>query len=167
MNNNLLVRYLSPFEKEEIKIKVDKEKDVIKKFEEISWYDNIMEIFYSHNYGLRGEEERYVYNDYWYFGIETEHLKSRKLINIVPNFAKDTDFSENDILFSIEYMRPVKVRMSNFAIFFGAPVEKINPNYLTHSKNNTLNQVIRIIKKFISQEFYILDKEIVKIGSIY
>ena len=165
--NNFAVNILDPFKKNEQSLNLLNEKEVLDEFMKIPWYENIMEIFYSHNSESRNREERFVYNDYWCFSIETKHSGKKQLINIVPNYAIDSSFSKEDIRFSLEYMRPKKEKRSKLSRLFGGPQEKLNANYATNLIDNTIDETKEIINNFVEQDFYILEKKISTIGHIY
>ncbi|MBL4745734.1 MAG: hypothetical protein JKY08_05150 [Flavobacteriaceae bacterium] len=165
--NNFTVKFLDPFNKEEQTIRGLRDHKIIEEFSNIPWHENIMEVYYSHHNVSRNKEERYVYNDYCCFVIEVFHSGKKQIINMVPNYAMDTDFSEKDVRFSIEYMRSKKVKTSRFERFFGAAQEKEDPSYMTHIKDITFEETIKIMNNFIEYEFHILEKSILNEGYLY
>ena len=64
-------------------------------------------------------------------------------------------------------MRAKKEKTSKFARFFGAAPEKINEEYLTHVKDITYDETIKLISLFTNQNTNELDILIKEKGHMY
>jgi len=71
---------------------------------------------------------------------------------IIPNYPIDSDFSKNNIRFSTEYMSPKMESTSEFSRFLGASNQKLNKEYLTHTKDITFDETLKIIDSFSKQK---------------
>ena len=165
---NLQYEFLDPFmEKELVKEGISK-KQVLADFEKINWHELVKDSFSGNQDGNTKKKEADPRNDFWYFNIsysDVKHQKSQLLI--VPNFAINDSFLENDLRFSLEYSRPKMVEVPKWKQFFGSADKKLVTDFSTCIREINFIDTRDLLVQFLDGENRILENRITETGPLF
>ena len=160
--------FLDPFmEKELLKDGITKDQ-VLTDFEKINWHKLVIDTFSENQNVNTDKKEAAPRNDFWYLNISYSDLQCQKSqLLIVPNFACKASFSENDLRFSLQYMRPKMVEIPTWKKLFGGVDKKLKNDFSSCKREINIIETKDLLFHFLKGENNILEDKISEIGSLF
>ena len=162
------VEYLDPCEEEASKKSLSNKQNIINKFESIDWFQHKKDVIYSHNAPDEGFLHGNALHDYYYFSVRyLDHNQHPFDLNIVAAISDGSIGTKSNVRFDVEFRRPKLEATSKFFQLFGKAKEKLNPEYMSHAKDFTIEEVSKLMGEFMSFKNDLVESKINIEGYLY